>query len=109
MPFVKAERWGVETPFRKKLGHQFGGRVAYAYVQPARVKAFAPALTDRFPTSGFGRRPERNIGVMQAPAGTVAPGVGGKRMQNGGILFFDVETTGLSRANDRIVLIATES
>ena len=68
MPFVKAERWGVETPFRKKLGHQLGGRVAYAYVQPARVKACAPALTVRFPTSGFGRRPERNIGVMQAPA-----------------------------------------
>ena len=26
------------------------------------VKAHAPALANRFPTSGFGRRPERNIG-----------------------------------------------
>jgi hypothetical protein len=35
------------------------GRVACAHVQPATVKAHAPAGYLRFPTSGFGRRPER--------------------------------------------------
>jgi hypothetical protein len=33
------------------------GRVACAHVQPATVKAYAPVMS-RFPTPGFGRRPE---------------------------------------------------
>ena len=32
--------------------------MACAHVQPATVKAHAPALANRFPTSGFGRRPD---------------------------------------------------
>ena len=58
LPPVKAGGWGVETPLIM-LGHpDSGGRVACAHVQPATVKAHAPMMS-RFPTSGFGRRPER--------------------------------------------------
>jgi len=54
--FGESPRVGRGNPShqaRSKLG-----RVACAYVQPATVKAHAPMMS-RFPTSGFGRRPER--------------------------------------------------
>ena len=42
------------------------------------VKAHAPVPTVRFLTSGFGRRPERNIGVANGNAGT-PPRKGGSK------------------------------
>jgi hypothetical protein len=41
--------------------------VACAHVQPATVKAHALCALPGFPTSGFGRRPERNIGAARMP------------------------------------------
>ena len=42
-----------------------GGRVACAHVQPVTIKAHALSALPGFPASGFGRRPERNIGVVR--------------------------------------------
>lgn len=47
--------------------------MACAHVQPATVKAHAPVLAIRFPTSGFGRRSERHIGAMRGQP-NIAPG-----------------------------------
>ena len=66
LPIVKAKGWGVETSIaRTRSPASADGRVACAHVQPATVKAHAPVLAIRFPTSGFGRRSERYIGAIR--------------------------------------------
>ena len=59
---VKVVEWGFVTPeeANRSLTRR---RMACAHVQGFGPKAYAPAGFPRLQTSGFGRRPERNIGA----------------------------------------------
>ncbi|SEJ72850.1 hypothetical protein SAMN05518849_11233 [Sphingobium sp. AP50] len=45
---LKARKWGVETPWKPARSQFHWGRVACAHVQPATVKAHAPAVSTGF-------------------------------------------------------------
>jgi hypothetical protein len=64
---VKAGKRGVETPWKPARSQFHWGRVACAHVQPATVKAHAPAVSTGFEHPAHGRRPEMDIGATDEP------------------------------------------